>query len=227
MGKEFGRDLEAGVLSGGDGLAELQRVPVDDDRGPQVEASDSVMLAFLGSVVQFAALVEIDGALQGMMRLALVQAVLGAAAELLPGSNCLNHTNRVTLASTVSSSRFSSSQRSPCGSRSIVHRGRQDRSPTTACIDEPAPLIRRSTAPVALLRGAGRRVHAPRGLRRIGICTAGAVRRDARSGSWTTHRVVGEFIPVQGGRVSDEILVFRRISRIQSSADTSFFIRFS
>ena len=43
-----------------------------------------------------------------------------AAAELLPGSNCLNHTNRVTLASTVSSSRFSSSQRSPGGIRSAM-----------------------------------------------------------------------------------------------------------
>lgn len=71
MGQEFGRDLEAGILAGEDSRAELQCVPVDDDRGQQVEAGDPVMLSLLGSVPQFAALVEIDGALEGMMRLAL------------------------------------------------------------------------------------------------------------------------------------------------------------
>ena len=55
MGQEFGRDLEAG---------------------------DPVMLSFLGSVSQFAALVEIEGALEGMMRLALVQSDLGAPAHV-------------------------------------------------------------------------------------------------------------------------------------------------
>ena len=54
MGEEFGRDLEAGVLPGGDGLTELQRVPVDDEHAQQVEASDSVMRSFLGLVLQFA-----------------------------------------------------------------------------------------------------------------------------------------------------------------------------
>ena len=67
MGQEFGRVLEAGLLPGEAGLAELQRVPVDDDRGQQVKAGDPVMLAFPGSVAQFAALVEVDGALEGMV----------------------------------------------------------------------------------------------------------------------------------------------------------------
>ena len=40
------------------------------------------MLSFLGSVSQFTALVEIDGALEGMMRLALVQSDLGAPAHV-------------------------------------------------------------------------------------------------------------------------------------------------
>ena len=40
VGQEF--DFEAGLLPGEDGLAELQRVPVNDDRGQQVEASDPV-----------------------------------------------------------------------------------------------------------------------------------------------------------------------------------------
>ena len=79
MGQECGRDLEAGVLAGEDGRAELQRVAVDDDRGQQVEAGDPVRLSFLGLVSQFAALVEIDGALEGMMRLALVSILPGRA----------------------------------------------------------------------------------------------------------------------------------------------------
>ena len=62
MGQEFGRVLEAGLLPGEAGLAELQRVPVEDDRGQQVKAGDPVVLAFPGSVAQFAALVEVDGA---------------------------------------------------------------------------------------------------------------------------------------------------------------------
>ena len=47
--RNFGRDVEAGVLPGEDGLTELQRVPVDDDRGQQVEAGEPVVLSF-GSV---------------------------------------------------------------------------------------------------------------------------------------------------------------------------------
>ena len=67
---------------GEDGLAELQRVPVDDDRDQQVEAGDPVVLSFRGSVSQFAALVEVDRALEGMVSLALVQSNLGASAHV-------------------------------------------------------------------------------------------------------------------------------------------------
>ena len=73
MGQEFGRVLEAGLLPGEAGLAELQRVPVEDDRGQQVKAGDPVVLAFPGSVAQFAALVEVDGALEGMVRLGSIR----------------------------------------------------------------------------------------------------------------------------------------------------------
>ena len=52
------------------------------NRGQQVEAGDPVVLPFTGSVPQFAALVEVDGALQGMVRLALVQADQGAPAHV-------------------------------------------------------------------------------------------------------------------------------------------------
>ena len=71
-----------GLLPGEAGLAELQRVPVDDDRGQQVKAGDPVVLAFPGSVAQFAALVEVDGALEGMVRLAFVQSDLGPPAHV-------------------------------------------------------------------------------------------------------------------------------------------------
>ena len=43
----------------------------------KVEAGDPVVLSFPGSVSQGAALVEVDGALEGMVRLGLVQAYLG------------------------------------------------------------------------------------------------------------------------------------------------------
>ena len=73
VGQEFARDLEPGLPPREDGVAELQRVPVDDDRGQQVEAGDPVVLPFPGSVPQFTALVEVDGALESMVRLALVK----------------------------------------------------------------------------------------------------------------------------------------------------------
>ena len=59
MGQEFVRNLEPGLPPREDGVAELQRVPVDDDRGQQVEPGDPVVLPLPGSVPQFAALVEV------------------------------------------------------------------------------------------------------------------------------------------------------------------------
>ena len=63
VGQEFARDLEPGLPPRVDGVAELQRVPVDDDRGQQVEAGNPVVLPLPGSVPQLAALMEVDGAL--------------------------------------------------------------------------------------------------------------------------------------------------------------------
>ena len=45
-------------------------------------AMDPVVLAFPGSVAQFAALVEVDGALEGMVRLSLVQSDLGTPVQV-------------------------------------------------------------------------------------------------------------------------------------------------
>ena len=130
-----------------------------------------------------------------------------ASAELLPGSNCLSQTNRVTPASAVSSSRCSRSRRSPGGTRSAMRASIRRSASTSASAQSrsmsswpagwfgchgrprrtcaPGP---RSTAPVPLRRGAARRAHAPRRPRRTGIRTDGAARPDARAGSRTAPR---------------------------------------
>ena len=86
MGQEFVRDLEPGLPPREDGVAELQRVPVDDDRGQQVEAGDPVVLPLPGSVPQLAALVEVDGTLEGVVRFALVQADQNRERSMRPTS---------------------------------------------------------------------------------------------------------------------------------------------
>ena len=55
-----------------------------------------------------------------------------ASAELLPGSNCRSQTNRVTPASTVSSSRCSRSRRSPGGTRSAMRASMRRSASTSA-----------------------------------------------------------------------------------------------
>ena len=63
------------TLDGGDGADTIRSdigsdpiIPVDDDRGGQVEAGDPVLLSFPGSSPQFPALVEVDCALEDMVR---------------------------------------------------------------------------------------------------------------------------------------------------------------
>ena len=75
MGEQLRGGVDAGLFAGQDRLAQLQRVPVNDDSGEQVEAGDTVVLTFAGAVAQFAALVEVDGALQGVMGFSFVQGV--------------------------------------------------------------------------------------------------------------------------------------------------------
>ena len=78
VGEELGGGVDAGLLAGQDRLAQLQRVPVDDDGGEQVEAGDAVVLTFAGAVAQFAALMEVDGTLEGVVGFSFVQAGLSA-----------------------------------------------------------------------------------------------------------------------------------------------------
>ena len=64
--------------------------------------------------------------------------------------------------------------------------GRQDGSRATAGLDEPAHQILRSTAPVALLRGAGRRAHVPRST--VQVSESGPAKpRDGRPAPFDGH----------------------------------------
>lgn len=60
-------------------MAEMLGVPIDNDRGEQVEACHPEVLAFGGSVADFALATDAEGVFQGMMGRAFVQADLGAA----------------------------------------------------------------------------------------------------------------------------------------------------
>ena len=44
MGEQLRGGVDAGLFAGQDRLAQLQRVPVNDDSGEQVEAGDTVVL---------------------------------------------------------------------------------------------------------------------------------------------------------------------------------------
>lgn len=60
-------------------MAEVQGIPIDDDGGEQVEPGNTVVLALGGTVADFALASDPQGVLQRMVRLALVEADLGAA----------------------------------------------------------------------------------------------------------------------------------------------------
>lgn len=57
-----------------DGAAEINRVPEDDCGDGEVEAGCAIALIFEGAVADFAEAVEEDRPLEGMVRLALVEA---------------------------------------------------------------------------------------------------------------------------------------------------------
>ncbi len=82
MGEKIGRRRLASLGHATDDLAETPCVPIDDDGGQEIEAGNSMLLPLGGAVTDFAAPVEADGALQRMVRLALVQAHLGPALQV-------------------------------------------------------------------------------------------------------------------------------------------------
>ena len=54
MCQELGLDRQPGTLSLSDRLAQAHGLPVDDDRGQQIEPSHAVVLTFAGAVADFA-----------------------------------------------------------------------------------------------------------------------------------------------------------------------------
>ena len=62
--------------------SELAGVPVDDGGGQEVEPSHAVMLALRAAVTDLAAGTQADGALEGGVGLALVEAQLSAALQV-------------------------------------------------------------------------------------------------------------------------------------------------
>ena len=63
----------------------MARVPVGDGGGEQVEPGDTVGLVLAGAVAQLAEAVEEEGALEDVMRLALVEPDLRAALQVTIG----------------------------------------------------------------------------------------------------------------------------------------------
>ena len=78
MRQKFGRHIESFASPFGDRVADVDSVPVDDDCGEQVEASNPVMLPFGGAVTDFALAADAQRILESMVSLALVETDLGA-----------------------------------------------------------------------------------------------------------------------------------------------------
>ena len=79
MCHEVGCAVQAFAAAIGDGLAEMLGVPIDDNRGQQVQPGHAEVLPLAGSVADFALATDPEGILQGVMGLTLVQADLGTA----------------------------------------------------------------------------------------------------------------------------------------------------
>ena len=65
-----------------DSLAKVLGVPVNDDRGEQVQPGHSEVLALGCSITDFTLATNAQGAFQRMMRFALIQADLGTALHI-------------------------------------------------------------------------------------------------------------------------------------------------
>jgi len=78
MRQKLMRTIETCVFSGRNGASKLVSVPIDNDCGEQIEARHPVVLSLGGSVADFALTSNAQSVFQSMMRLAFVQANLGA-----------------------------------------------------------------------------------------------------------------------------------------------------
>ena len=82
MGQKLGRDIKTFIPPSGNSMAEMDGVPVDDDRREQVQSGDPVMLPLGGAIPDFALPANAQGILESMMSLAFIEADLGAALHI-------------------------------------------------------------------------------------------------------------------------------------------------
>ncbi|SFA60966.1 hypothetical protein SAMN04487972_13220 [Paracoccus halophilus] len=71
------RAVQAFASTASDGLPEMLGVPVDDDRGEEVQPGHAEVLTFGGTIADFTLAADAQGVLQSVVCLALVQADLG------------------------------------------------------------------------------------------------------------------------------------------------------
>ena len=79
MCEKFRRAFETVALARGDRISELFRVPVNDDGSQQVQACDAEVLTLSGAVSDFTLTADAQGALECVVRFALVEADIGPA----------------------------------------------------------------------------------------------------------------------------------------------------
>ena len=77
MCQELGLGRQTGAFSLSDGLVQADGIPVNDDGRQQIEPSHPVVLAFAGTVADFALASDAQGVFQGVMGLALCSARYG------------------------------------------------------------------------------------------------------------------------------------------------------
>ena len=82
MGQKLWGHVNALIPTLPDSMAEMEGVPVDDDRREQVQSGDPVMLPLGGSIPDFALPANAQGILECMVGLALVEADLSAALHI-------------------------------------------------------------------------------------------------------------------------------------------------
>lgn len=63
-------------------MAKVLGVPIDDDRGQQVETCHAVVLTLGGSIADFALTANAQGVFQGVVRLPLVQTNIGTSLHI-------------------------------------------------------------------------------------------------------------------------------------------------
>ena len=82
MGHQLGVDRQVVALSLSDRFAGMHSIPVDYDGGEQVQPGHAVVLGLAGAVAEFALSPDVEGVLEGVMTLALVQAGVGPALHI-------------------------------------------------------------------------------------------------------------------------------------------------